>query len=73
MKKIIVIPVIFVILVGLIVFYNSKQTGYIKIEAPGFETDLNLSSRWGSKTIKNQRTMVVNSLPQGAMGKAGDN
>jgi hypothetical protein len=51
MKKIIVIPVIIVVLIGLIFLYYSQQTGYIKIEAPGFETDLNLSGRWGSKTI----------------------
>jgi len=53
MKKIIVIPVIVVVvvLIGIIFLYYSQQTGYIKIEAPGFETDLNLSSRWGSKAI----------------------
>mgnify|MGYP001109089363 CR=1 FL=1 len=51
MKKIIVIPVIIIVLIGLIIFYYSQQTGYIKIEAPGFETDLNLSGRWGSKAI----------------------
>jgi len=51
MKKIIVIPVIIVVLIGLTIFYYSQQTGYIKIEAPGFETDLNLSGRWGSKAI----------------------
>jgi hypothetical protein len=51
MKKIIVIPVIIVVLIGLTILYCSQQTGYIKIEAPGFETDLNLSSRWGSKVI----------------------
>ncbi|HCO92931.1 MAG TPA: hypothetical protein DIU00_03100 [Phycisphaerales bacterium] len=51
MKKIIVIPVIIVVLIGLIIFYYSQQTGYIKIEATGFETDLNLIGRWGSKAI----------------------
>jgi len=51
MKKIIVIPVIVVVLIGIIFLYYSQQTGYIKIEAPGFETDLNLSSRWDSKEI----------------------
>jgi hypothetical protein len=51
MKKIIIIPVIIVVLIGIILFYYSQQTGYIKIEAPGFETDLNLSGRWGSKAI----------------------
>ena len=51
MKKIIIIPVIIVVLIGLIIFYYSQQTGYIKIEAPGFETDLNLSGIWGSKAI----------------------
>jgi hypothetical protein len=51
MKKILVIPVIIVVLIGIIFIYYSQQTGYIKIETPGFETDLNLSSRWGSKAI----------------------
>jgi len=51
MKKRIVIPVIIVVLIGLAIFYYSQQTGYIKVEAPGFETDLNLSGRWGSKAI----------------------
>jgi hypothetical protein len=51
MKKIIVIPAIVIILIGLVVFYYSRQTGYIKIEASGFETDLNLSGRWGSQAI----------------------
>jgi len=60
MKKIIVIPVIIVALIGLIIFYYSQQTGYIKIEAPGFETDLNLSGRWGSKAIS-----VLGSAPVG--------
>ena len=60
MKKIIVIPVIIVVLIGLAIFYYSQQTGYIKIEAPGFETDLNLSGRWGSKAIS-----VLGSEPVG--------
>ena len=51
MKKIIVIPLIIVVLIGLVIFYYSQQTGYIKIEVPGFETDLNLSGRWSNKTI----------------------
>ena len=51
MKKIIIIPVIIVVLIGIIFLYYSQQTGYIKIEAPGFETDLNLNGRLGSKAI----------------------
>ena len=51
MKKITVIPVIIIALIGLIIFYNSQQTGYIKIEVPGFEADLNLRGPGGSKTI----------------------
>ena len=40
MKKIIVIPVIVVVLIGLIVFYYSQQTGYVKLETPGVTTNL---------------------------------
>ena len=40
MKKIIVIPVIFVILVGLILLYYSQQTGYVKLETPGVTVGL---------------------------------
>ena len=35
MKKIIVIPLIIVVLIGLIIFYYSQQTGYVKLETPG--------------------------------------
>ena len=51
MKKIIVIPVIVIVLIGLVVFYYSRQTGYIKIEVPGFEADLSLRGPGGDKTI----------------------
>ena len=51
MKKIIVISVIIVVLIGLTIFYYSQQTGYLRIEVPGFEADLNLRGRWSNKTI----------------------
>jgi len=51
MKKIIVIPVIIVFLIGLTIFYYFRQTGYIKIEVPGIEADLNLRGRWSHKAI----------------------
>ena len=51
MKKIIVIPVIVVVLIGIIVFYYSRQTGYIEIDIPGFEADLSLRGPGGAKTI----------------------
>jgi len=51
MKKIIVIPVIVVVLIGIIVFYYSRQTGYIEIDVPGFEADLSLRGPGGAKTI----------------------
>ncbi len=35
----------------LLLYSYSQGTGSIKIEALGFETDLNLRGRWGSKTI----------------------
>jgi hypothetical protein len=40
MKKIIVIPVIIVVLIGLILFYHSRQTGYVKLETPGVTVGL---------------------------------
>jgi len=40
MKKIIVIPVIVVVLIGLIVFYYSQQTGYVKLATPGVTVGL---------------------------------
>jgi len=40
MKKILVIPVIVVVLIGLIIFYYSRQTGYIKLEIPGVTVNL---------------------------------
>jgi len=40
MKKIIVIPVIVVVLIGLIIFYYSRQTGYVKLEIPGVTVNL---------------------------------
>ena len=40
MKKIIVIPVIVVVLIGLIVFYYSQQSGYVKLETPGVTVGL---------------------------------
>lgn len=40
MKKIIVIPVIVVFLVGLILLYYSQQTGHVKLETPGVTVDL---------------------------------
>lgn len=40
MKKIIVIPVIVVVLIGLVVFYYSQQTGYVKLATPGVTVGL---------------------------------
>ncbi len=40
MKKIIVIPFIIVILIGLLIFYYSQQTGYVKLETPGITVGL---------------------------------
>ena len=40
MKKIIVIPLIVVVLIGLILFYYSQQTGYVKLETPGVTVNL---------------------------------
>ncbi len=40
MKKIIVIPVIIVVLIGLILFYYAQQTGYVKLETPGITVGL---------------------------------
>jgi hypothetical protein len=40
MKKIIVIPLIIVVLIGLILFYYSRQTGYVKLETPGITVSL---------------------------------
>ncbi len=40
MKKIIVIPVIVVVLIGLVVFYYSQQSGYVKLETPGVTVGL---------------------------------
>lgn len=40
MRKIIVIPVIVVVLIGLILFYYSQQTGYVKLETPGVTVNL---------------------------------
>ena len=40
MKKIIVIPVIVVVLIGLLVFYYSRQTGYVKLATPGVTVGL---------------------------------
>lgn len=51
MKKIIVIPLIIVVLIGIIFLYYSQQTGYIKIDVPGFEADLSLRGPGGAKTI----------------------
>jgi hypothetical protein len=38
-------------ILAIVIFIGSQGSGYIKIETPGFETDLNLSGRWGSKEI----------------------
>jgi hypothetical protein len=40
MKKIIVIPVIIVVLIGLILFIYSRQTGYVKLETHGVTVSL---------------------------------
>lgn len=40
MKKIIVISVVVVVLIGLILFYYSRQTGYVKLETPGVAVNL---------------------------------
>ena len=40
MKKIIVIPIIVVVLIGLVVFYYSQQTGYVKLLTPGVTVGL---------------------------------
>ena len=40
MKKIIVIPVIVLVLIGLVLFYYSRQTGYVKLETPGVSVGL---------------------------------
>ena len=40
MKKIIVIPIIVVVLIGLVVFYYSQQTGYVKLATPGVTVGL---------------------------------
>ena len=51
MKKIIIIPVIVVVLIGIFFLNYSRQTGYIKIDVPGFEADLSLRGPGGAKTI----------------------
>jgi hypothetical protein len=40
MKKIIVIPVIVVVLIGFILFYYSQQSGYVKLATPGVTVGL---------------------------------
>jgi len=40
MKKIIVIPIIVVVLIGLIVLYYSQQTGYVNLVTPGVTVGL---------------------------------
>lgn len=40
MKKIIIIPLIVVVLIGIAIFYYSQQTGYIKLETPGVTVGL---------------------------------
>ncbi len=40
MKKIIVIPLIIVVLIGIVLLYYSQQTGYVKLEAPGITVAL---------------------------------
>ena len=40
MKKIIVIPVIVVVLIGIILFYYSRQTGYVKLATTGVKLNL---------------------------------
>jgi len=40
MKKIIVIPVIIVVLIGIILFYYSRQTGYVKLATTGVKLNL---------------------------------
>jgi hypothetical protein len=40
MKKIIVIPLIIVVLIGLVIFFYSQQTGYVKLEIPGVTVNL---------------------------------
>ena len=40
MKKIIAIPLIVVVLIGLAIFYYSQQTGYVKLEIPGVTVGL---------------------------------
>jgi len=40
MKKIIVIPLIIVVLIGIIIFYYSQQSGYVKLETPGVTVGL---------------------------------
>jgi hypothetical protein len=59
MKKIIVISVIIVLLIGLTIFYYSQQTGYIKIEVPGFEADLNLRGRWSHRIISSSSNELI--------------
>jgi hypothetical protein len=40
MKKIMVIPVIIVVLIGIILLYYSQQTGYVKLATPGITVGL---------------------------------
>jgi hypothetical protein len=40
MKKIIVIPLIIVVLIGIVLLYYSQQTGYVKLETPGITVGL---------------------------------
>jgi hypothetical protein len=50
-KRAIWISVAIIAAAILLLYSYSQGTGYIKIEASGFETDLNLRGRWGRKTI----------------------
>ncbi len=51
-KKTVLIGLIILFAVfAVVVFVINRGSGYVKIEASGFETDLNLRGRWGSKTI----------------------
>ena len=40
MKKIIVIPLIIVVVIGLVIFYYLQQTGYVKLETSGVTVSL---------------------------------
>jgi hypothetical protein len=40
MKKIIVIPLIIIVLIGLAIFFYSLQTGYVRLEIPGVTVNL---------------------------------